>query len=261
MTAKAVVISLRRTPERLAWFRHTNAATSALFTVVDAIDGLEMRECLAKSRLISAGARESWTPGALGAALSHLHCWRECMGSGKPMLIVEDDVVLASDWPEQLEQLSERLENSWHIVLLGWNYNSLLRRRDATGIEQISLFEPAYPEAQQIQAILNSKLDRQLLLLRNAFGLPGYLLSPAGAEELIKRVLPLEMRPLNMGRGIPIVDSIGIDGCLNQHYPMLKSWVVDPPLAVALNDPNQSNTLRAMNYGESAEQHKTSGSA
>jgi len=29
MTAKAMVISLRRTPERLARFRRTNAATSA----------------------------------------------------------------------------------------------------------------------------------------------------------------------------------------------------------------------------------------
>jgi len=254
MTAKAVVISLRRTPGRLSWFRHTNAATSALYTVVDAIDGQEMRGCLAKSRLIGAGARESWTPGALGAALSHLHCWRQCVESGKPMLIVEDDVVLAADLPEQLEQLSERLDNFWHIVLLGWNYNSLLRRRDASGIEQISLFEPAYPEAEQIKTILNCKRNRELLRLQHAFGLPGYLLSPSGAEELINKVLPLEMRPLNMGRGIPVVNTSGIDSCLNLHYPRLNCWVVDPPLAVALNDPKQSNTLRAMSYGESTVQ-------
>ena len=254
MTAKAMVISLRRTPERLAWFRRTNAASSELFTVVEAIDGLDMQGCITKSRMISTSAREYWTPGALGAALSHLHCWRQCIKGGKPMLIVEDDVALACDWQEQLKELNKRLHDGWDMILLGWNYNSLLRRKDASGIEQISLFEPAYPDAKQIQAILNSKLDRKLLRLQHAFGLPGYLLSPSGAEELINKVLPLEMRPLNMGRGIPVVNISGIDGCLNLHYPRLNCWVVDPPLAVALNDPKQSNTLRAMSYGESTVQ-------
>jgi len=183
------------------------------------------------------------------------------MKSGKPMLIVEDDVVLASDWPEQLVHLSERLDNFGHIVLLGWNYNSLLRRRNASGIEQISLFEPACPEAKQIQAILNSKLDRKLLRLQHAFGLPGYLLSPSGAEELMNRVLSLEMRPLNMGRGIPVVNTSGIDGCHNLHYPRLNCWVVDPPLAVGLNDPKQSKTRRALNYCEYTEHYRSSETA
>ena len=77
MKLRAVVISLRRTPERLAWFQRNNPTAADGFATVEGIDGQELLDTLARSRLISASALQRWTPGALGVALSHLRCWQQ----------------------------------------------------------------------------------------------------------------------------------------------------------------------------------------
>ena len=69
------------------------------------------------------------------------------------------------------------------MVLLGWNLDSMLRAEFSNQQEMISLFEPAYPSENVLNAIVNSDETRQLKRLRNAFGLPGYWLTPAMANK------------------------------------------------------------------------------
>jgi len=242
MKLQSVVISLRRTPERLAWFLRNNPTAADGFGTVEGIDGQELLETLSRSRLISASALQRWTPGALGVAMSHLRCWQQCLRQGQPMVIAEDDVVLAPNWQAVLHNLYPSLGESWDLVLMGWNYNSVLHCTDACGMESLQLFEPTYPDLPQIRSILQSNRPRQLQRLKHAFGLPAYVITPAGAARLLAEVAPLRSVPLKIGRGVPMVETFGVDGLMNLSYGRMDSWVVNPPLAVALNNPNTSLT-------------------
>jgi glycosyl transferase family 25 len=249
MNIDAVVISLRRTPERLKRFQQLNQSCSGLIRTVEGIDGLDLSGALRPCRLIDKSALDHWTPGAIGAALSHLRCWRQCAERGQPMLVVEDDAVLAHDWQAQLNQLCSTPNLCWDVLLLGWNYNSVLHHEDAAGMTSMQLFEPAYPNLNQIQNILSSDHARKLHRLKNAFGLPAYLIHPKAAAYLLKITPPLRSEALKIGRGIPVVQSSGVDGLLNFSYEEMQSWVVNPPLAVALNDPSSSLTQTKTSFG------------
>jgi GR25 family glycosyltransferase involved in LPS biosynthesis len=56
------------------------------------------------------------------------------------VVIVEDDVILANNWQQELQQLI--LANQ-QLVLLGWNLDSMLHAELFEDQEFISLFEPA----------------------------------------------------------------------------------------------------------------------
>eukprot|EP00957_Ditylum_brightwellii_P123571 9421344-Ditylum_brightwellii.AAC.2 len=71
-------------------------------------------------------ALASWfmTPGMIGCFLSHRRCWEQCMKSGKPLLVFEDDVVLGDNFREvviaALSRCSEPdLLHEWDVLLLG----------------------------------------------------------------------------------------------------------------------------------------------
>jgi hypothetical protein len=74
---------------------------------------------------------------------------------------------------------------------------------------------------------------------------PAYVITPAGAARLLAEVAPLRSVPLKIGRGVPVVETFGVDGLMNLSYGRMDSWVVNPPLAVALNNPNTSLTKTA----------------
>ena len=243
---RVAVISLKRTPERWHAFLQRNHQTlgSCELLRIDGIDGSELLHNTIKTRLIAPSAHQNWSAGAVGIGLSHLLCWRLCCNSSAPLVVFEDDVVLADGWHQQLEQL---LNPSAGMVLLGWNLDSLLRAEFSQQQEMISLFEPAYPSEKALNAIVNSKDIRQLKRLRNAFGLPGYWLTPAMARRLLTTIQRLETMPLRLGRGLPEITTLGIDALLNLHYHQLESGVVMPPLALALNNPCTSLTRSGPN--------------
>ena len=247
---KVAAISLKRTPERWNTFLKRNqvALNNCELIRVDGIDGSEWRKSDIQTRLIAKSAHQQWTAGAIGIAMSHRLCWRLCCNSGSPLVVLEDDVILAEDWEAVLEGL---LHHSAGIVLMGWNLDSVLRAEFSRGQEFISLFEPAYPSEEALNLIVNSDEARQTKRLRSAFGLPGYWLHPTMAEQLLKKIPILEAIPLVLGRGFPKITTNGIDAMLNLHYHQLKAEVVIPPLALALNNPVTSLTRpRPHEFGE-----------
>ena len=92
---------------------------------IDGIDGSELLNSNIKSRLISPSAHQGWSAGAIGIGLSHLLCWRLCCNSRSPLVVLEDDVVLADDW--QLQARAAASIQTQAMVLLGWNLDSMLR--------------------------------------------------------------------------------------------------------------------------------------
>ena len=152
---------------------------------------------------------------------------------------MEDDVVLADCWQQQLQEL---INSETEMVLLGWNLDSVLRAKFSNHLEIITLFEPAYPSEDSLQAIVNSRDIRRAKPLHHAFGLPGYWIHPKAAKILLNRVKQLETMTLELGRGFPDIRTLGIDALLNIHYRSINAKVIIPPLALALNDQSTSLT-------------------
>ena len=232
---RVAVISLRRTPERWSAFlkRNQKALSDCELLRIDGVDGSELLNSNITTRVIAPSAKEDWSAGAIGIGLSHMMCWRICSTSTSPLVVLEDDVLLADKWRLQLEKL---LHPQAGVVLLGWNLDSMLRAEFNKQQEFLSLFEPAYPAEDSLLEIVNSNELRQLKRLRNAFGLPGYWIQPAMARQLIKTIVRLETHPLRLGRGFPVIKTLGIDGLLNLHYQKIGAEILMPPLALALND-------------------------
>lgn len=247
---RVAVISLRRTPKRWNAFKERNqrALNNCDLLRIDGIDGSELLNSNIKSRLISHSAHQEWSAGAIGVGLSHLLCWRMCSNSRSPLVVLEDDVVLADDWNLQLEQL---IHPEAGMMLMGWNLDSMLRAEFINQLRMISLFEPAYPSEKALHAIVNSSESRQSKKLHHAFGLPGYWIKPEIAKNLLKTIKQLDTLPLRLGRGFPEISTHGIDALLNLHYQQIGAEVVMPPLALALNDQLTSLTRSGPNqFGE-----------
>ena len=211
---KIAVISLRRTPERWNEFQHRNRNSLKHCEInrIDGIDGADLLKSNIKTRLIAPSAHHEWSAGAIGIGLSHRLCWRICCNNNSPLVVLEDDVVLAEDWQLKLEQL---LNPDTGIALLGWNLDSMLRSQFCNHQEVISLFEPAYPSEDELQAIVNSEETRKLKKLIYTFGLPGYWINPVMARILLDKIEHLESLPLSLGRGFPEIKTRGIDAQLN----------------------------------------------
>ena len=238
---RVAVISLRRTPERWKAFlkRNQKSLNDCDLQRVDGVDGSELINSKIKSNLIDPSAHKDWSAGAIGAGLSHLLCWRMCCNSKSPLVVLEDDVVLAYDWHLKLKQL---INPGAKMVLLGWNLDSMLRAEFSKQQEMISLFEPAYPSEKDLQAIVNSDETRRIKRLRYSFGLPGYWIEPALAGHLLHTIKRLEALPLDLGRGFPPITTRGIDSLLNLHYRKFNAEIIMPPLALALNNQDTSLT-------------------
>ena len=210
---KVAVISLKRTPERWNAFlqRNQRALNNCELLRIDGIDGSALLNSGIKTRLIATSAIHEWSTGAIGIGLTHRLCWRMCCNSGSPLVVLEDDVVLADNWQLQLEKL---VHPGAGMILLGWNLDSMLRAQLNDQQEMISL-EPAYPNEKILRKIVNRDEARQSKRLRFTFGLPGYFIHPEMAKKLLILIKRLEALPLNMGRGFPNISTTGIDGLLN----------------------------------------------
>ena len=247
MRAHLSIITLRRTPQRLKWFLKCNAKTLENWNVhvIEGIDGVVHKNLFHQSRLVSNKVLERWSAGAIGSALSHMKSWRKCIQIGRPMIIVEDDTILATELKEKLETLLQAKSQDPSFLLLGWNMDSLLQAEILAGLGLISLFEPAYPHEAEIKGMINCTTDRRICRLKRCFGLPAYRITPSTAKNLLRQLNPLLSEPIIMGRGIPTHYSETLDGALNNQYEKIGAEIVFPPLALALNNQSESLTRKS----------------
>ena len=126
---------------------------------IDGIDGADLLNSNIKTRLIAPSAHHEWSAGAIGIGLSHRLCWRICCNNNSPLVVLEDDVVLAEDWQLKLEQL---LNPDTGIALIGLESRLNVAMNSAITRKIISLFEPAYPSENELQAIVNSEETRKI---------------------------------------------------------------------------------------------------
>ncbi len=230
------VISLARTPGRLESFRADNPELTN-WQVFKAIDGHGV-EPAARDAL---GDTALWSPGGVGASLSHMALWRLCVARGAPLTICEDDAVLRRDFAGMSAALLEGVPG-FDLVLWGWNFDAVLEAELTPGASMAMLADQAALRL-GVEAFRQASRPSILLRLRKALGMPCYTVSPEGAEALLAEVAPVGPVRLALPLMPYEIGNVTFDVTVATLYGRLAAHVATPPLAVTRNDWSRS-TIR-----------------
>jgi GR25 family glycosyltransferase involved in LPS biosynthesis len=230
------VLSLSRTPERLAAFRAQNPHIHAEYQ--PAIDGRDV------GYVDFVPASLQFTPGALGCFLSHLAFWDHVAETAAAMTIFEDDAVIHSRFDELSNTILAGLPHDWHICIWGWNVDGALMAELLPGTSAIVAFD---------QDTLRTKLaDFQDVDIRPSayplhrfHGTVAYAISPSGVEALRPLCVPAPTASIEypMFQTFP---NNGIDRTINAALTgKIRAFVCFPPLVVTANDRHASTVQPA----------------
>lgn len=147
-----------------------------------AVDGKQINIDLIDESIITNNARKdilsnkqktfgiSLTYGALGCALSHKIIFEECAKSSKPYLIFEDDIIIDSNFDNQLEILLNECKNYSNIDILYLGFHDI-------------------PHANKIK--INDVISKPNGLTCGTYG---YILWPDGAKKILDIIFPLNIQ-------------------------------------------------------------------
>jgi GR25 family glycosyltransferase involved in LPS biosynthesis len=235
---KAFVISLARTPERLAEFHRRNQSVLAC-DVFPAVDG---RDC-APQELVRAGVFDgtvAYAPGAVGNALSHLRLWERVLEADEPATICEDDAIFHPGFAVAAERLLARLDGDWDFVAWGWNFDSILLAELVPGLGRCLMGFDQAAMRRGMSDYLAGEVNPSLLRLIKSFGTVCYAISPRGARRLRAKVLPIRRMDLQVPGLQRTLPNTALDVMLNHFYRELDAFVAFPPLVVTCNEHAES---------------------
>lgn len=227
------VISLKRTPERLATFFEFNDPVKLPIEVFDAVDGSQLDSATIAQMVAPGTVRH--TPAIVGVAMSHRALWERCITSGKPHIIFEDDAVIRADAKAKIGALISGTL-TWDIILLGYNADAPLELNLAPGNDVNVQFSVPYPSAQHLAHFAKSTNPVGLHRLITAFGICGYAVTPIGARALLNTCFPMDNRIIHMSLGRRSLPSYGIDCLMNVVYRKTHSYACLAPLVMTSVD-------------------------
>jgi GR25 family glycosyltransferase involved in LPS biosynthesis len=236
------VINLDRSKDRLSSFQALNGHLPVNFARYPAVDGATVvRTPLVERGIITSdlGYRE----GVLGCALSHLALWDLAIEKNQPVTVCEDDAIFNQGFASGAEAMLQTLPPHWHVILWGWNFDSILFFDLVPGVSPcLSMFDQDWLR-KGIEAFRSAELTPRPFRLFQAFGLIGYTISPEGAREMKQRCLPIHNMDVyipGLGRDVANED---FDVVLNTAYRHINAYVCFPPLIVTKNA-HADSTLR-----------------
>ncbi len=230
-----MVITLKRTPERLEQFIENNAHQGLDIETLEAVDGLSLdREQLVRDGLMSADI--DWGAGALGAALSHRLCWLRAVETGRPVGIFEDDVLLRRDFTRQVEQAVGDLPEDWDIIHFGINTDSVLEVELVPGRNVSGGFDRQYPTEADCVRFVNAESAVTPVRLITGFGTCAYVVSPKGARILLENCFPLRWTMYFVRRLDFVLKAYSGDAVMNAYYSQMSVFLCWPPIAIVRND-------------------------
>lgn len=237
------VINLKHQPERLKAFFQRNSPSNLHFHHFEAVDGAQFRAGDIPDGIVAKGTH-NYSPGAIGAAMSHLALWQLCIEQNKSLVVFEDDAYLRYDFKAQLTSLSAQVVE-WDFILLGYNTDSVLELSIAPGIDFGGLFSVRYPTINDLTGFAKTNNPVGLAPLNLAMGLCGYAVAPGGAEQLIEHCFPMDTRPVHLRCINRTFLAYGIDCMMGTFYRNIRAFVCIPPLVMTPNDQNASTIQRA----------------
>lgn len=227
------VIHLPKAIRRKRTFLALNRIEGMRFEFVEGVDSncLDFEE-LKRRRLTRPGTTFR-TPGC---ALTHRKLWLRSLETQTTLIVCEDDAVIRKDFSEQFSNCLTVLPAEWDILLLGYNFDSFLDVDIIPGIERLSgSFTNKRLTPSRLKLFQNSPYPVSVLPLRNAFGTPGYAVSPSGAKCLLGKVFPLRNLPVRLQYERRTMHAFSMDGLMNRLYGKMKAFACLPPLLVSPN--------------------------
>ena len=227
------VINLDRSPERRDLFGRRNAHLGRVVRF-SAVDGSRL-DLAALRRDGALQGDPPYTPGAIGACLSHATLWRRAVASGEPLTIAEDDAVFARNFRDASARLLAALPPDWDFVLWGWNFDAYLWADLLPGVSPAVISMDQNRMRQNIEAFTTQSVAPQPLKLLHFFGMPCYSVSPRGAQRALAFCLPIRAQRIAFEGFNVVVENRSQDFMLNAIMPKLNGFVSVPPLVVTEN--------------------------
>jgi GR25 family glycosyltransferase involved in LPS biosynthesis len=235
------VISLERTPERLAEFGKLNAHLKNV-AVFKAVDGTTLsQDDLAARGLIVPPIH--YTKGTLGSMMSHTALWQHAVASGEITTVCEDDAIFNLAFERRALELIATLPDDTDIIYWGWNFDA------QTAIELIPGMSPCAtgfgknPLPSEIAPFQNCPISPVAFRLLRAFGIICYTITPAGARRLGKLCLPVRGETWEFPEIRLRIANVAVDVGMCNALPRIKAFCSFPPLVMSLNEPHRSLNL------------------
>lgn len=232
---KNLVISLTSTPGRLSRFSELNSHLD--FEIFPAVVGKDLpKDDLIDNGIIDPGC--TYSPGALGCALSHIVLWDRCVKEGVRYTIFEDDAIVHKNFYKYNELFS--IDNEF--IVWGWNFDAPMSIKLNYGLGNSVIISDQSAMAGGIAEYLNSEFNPAVYKLVASFGSMAYTITPEIARKLISLNLPLRQRECS----VPILGrllNVGIDVALSVDYENLGAVICYPPMVLSLNEKEKSTII------------------
>jgi GR25 family glycosyltransferase involved in LPS biosynthesis/glycosyltransferase involved in cell wall biosynthesis len=223
------LINLDRSKDRLAKFMARNGHLGNVIRV-PAVDGRETdREELQARGLIAADL--SYTPGALGCALSHIALWQKAVAESRIITIFEDDAVSSINFAEGAALALALVPQDWDLIHWGCVFDPLFVWLDFDYVRAtLHFYDRRFRD--DLNAFQREGFSPTPVKLLHSFGTQAYSVSPKGAKTLLDACVPLQRRHITFsGAGVVTRDE-GIDVAMDGAYPSMKAFLTLPPLVI-----------------------------
>ena len=182
-TPKALLINLPKHEERFRTVKEQLEKAEVDFEKADAVDGRKLTVEDQEARVTALG-RALMTPGMIGCFLSHKSCWERCVQlANGPIIVFEDDVILAENFTASLHAAMDELPEGWDVLLLGalgavhpsYYCTNFLHAMMAGGLRWPRGARKAFSDAKPVA--VHTPL--------RPFGTHAYVISEGGAKKLL----------------------------------------------------------------------------
>lgn len=228
------VINLDRSTDRLLTFETLNSHLNLKFLRFPAVDGTKLE----RGPLVDRGVITAdlvYSDGALGCALSHLALWDLAIEQNQSLTVCEDDAIFNRGFEVAAESLTKALPGDWHMILWGWNFDSVLLFDMIPGVSPCLGVFNQHRMRMGIDAYQSASLMPRPFRLVRAFGTVGYTVSPTGARAMKQHCLPLRYLEVFFPGLERVLPNSGLDIMLNDAYPRINAYVSFPPLIITRN--------------------------
>jgi glycosyl transferase family 25 len=231
---RVIGITVRRNQQRRDEFEAKHP--HLVFEWFDGIDG----SSILRDNLIEKGVLASdctWSDRSIANALGHQALWHEAVATNQSLVVFEDDAIFARDFSQRLDTLFSAVPDDFDLIYLGFNWDRFVFLElfdSSAGIVKLTFSqEKLLTDFDSIQHIFFKPAPFRL---RAAWGMCGYVISPAGARKLIEKTLPLNDRMVHPP-GVPWrIKAFGMDSLLNEAFHQIESYVSIPPLIYVENN-------------------------
>jgi GR25 family glycosyltransferase involved in LPS biosynthesis len=241
------VISLERTPERLAEFQQVNSHLKNV-EIFKGVDGADVSIDDLASRGIVVPPIQ-YSKGALGCLMSHISLWDRATTASEILTIGEDDAIFHRDFERRALGILAALPDDTDIVYWGWNFDASAAIELVPGMAPCSLtFGGRNPLRTEIEAFQNCMTEPKAYRILRAFGTVCYTVTPRGARRLRELCLPVRDNTWDFPEIKVRIPNIGVDVAIANAMPQIRAFCSFPPIAMSLNEPHRSTSrTRAAN--------------